>query len=103
MVGERDGVSTAGNTARAPRFASRSSVVINADTHGQIESGDEWDPFSLLHKQDSRDLVEWAAKQSWSTGEDHIHLATKPVIARQTILRDAEQAPHLALPVIPEP
>ena len=58
-----------GNTARAQLFASRGYVVINADTRGRFESGGEWDPFSPLHKQDGYDLVEWAAKQSWSTGK----------------------------------
>lgn len=58
-----------GNTKRGEQFASRGYVVINADTRGRFESGGDWDPFSPLHKHDGYDLVEWAAKQPWSTGK----------------------------------
>jgi putative CocE/NonD family hydrolase len=55
--------------ARAKRFAARGYVVVNVDSRGRFESGGEWDPFTPLHKTDGYDLVEWAAKQAWSTGK----------------------------------
>jgi uncharacterized protein len=38
-----------------------------------------------------------------NTGEDNIGLATKPVVAQQTIFHDADHPSHLVLPVIPIP
>jgi putative CocE/NonD family hydrolase len=38
-----------------------------------------------------------------NTGEDNIGLATKPVVAQQTIFHDADHASHVVLPVIPIP
>jgi predicted acyl esterase len=35
-----------------------------------------------------------------NTGEDHIGLATEPVVARQCVLHDAKPPSHLVLPVI---
>lgn len=58
-----------GQAGRAKRFAARGYVVVNVDSRGRFESGGEWDPFSPLHKTDGYDLVEWAAKQPWSTGK----------------------------------
>ncbi len=57
-----------GQAARARRFASRGYVVVNADSRGRFNSGGQWDPFSPLHKHDGYDLVEWIAKQPWSSG-----------------------------------
>jgi putative CocE/NonD family hydrolase len=36
-----------------------------------------------------------------NTGEDHVGLATKPVVARQRIVHDAKHPSHVVLPVIP--
>lgn len=57
-----------GGAARAKRFAARGYVVINVDSRGRFGSGGEWDPFTPLHKADGYDLVEWAARQPWCTG-----------------------------------
>jgi hypothetical protein len=36
-----------------------------------------------------------------NTGEDHVGLATQPVVARQRILHDSKHPSHIVLPVIP--
>src|SRR5204863_361228 len=36
-----------------------------------------------------------------NTGEDHVGLATQPVVARQRVLHDAKYPSHIVLPVIP--
>jgi putative CocE/NonD family hydrolase len=36
-----------------------------------------------------------------NTGEDHVGLATEPLVARQRILHDAQHPSHIVLPVIP--
>jgi len=36
-----------------------------------------------------------------NTGEDNLALATKPVIAEQTIYHDALRPSHIVLPIIP--
>jgi putative CocE/NonD family hydrolase len=36
-----------------------------------------------------------------NTGEDHVGLATTPVIARQRVVHDAKHPSHIVLPVIP--
>ena len=43
-------------------------AVVNTDVRGRYESEGAWDPFRLEGK-DGYDVVEWAAKQPWSTGK----------------------------------
>jgi uncharacterized protein len=59
---------TAGMRQRAHWFAERGYSVVLADSRGRYDSEGEWDPFGAKHKSDGYDLVEWVAKQPWSTG-----------------------------------
>ena len=43
-------------------------AVVNTDVRGRYESEGTWDPFRAEAK-DGYDVVEWAAKQPWSTGK----------------------------------
>ena len=43
-------------------------AIVNTDVRGRYESEGAWDPFRLEGK-DGYDVVEWAAKQPWSTGK----------------------------------
>jgi len=43
--------------------------VVNADVRGRYQSEGDWDPFDPKHKTDGYDLVEWLARQPWSTGK----------------------------------
>lgn len=58
-----------GWTQRARWFARRGYVVALADTRGRYDSEGDWDPFHKKHKTDGYDLVEWLARQPWSTGK----------------------------------
>ena len=43
-------------------------AIVNTDVRGRYESEGAWDPFRMEGK-DGYDVVEWAAKQPWSTGK----------------------------------
>ncbi len=58
-----------GGARRARWLAARGYAVVNADVRGRYESEGDWDPFDPTHKIDGYDMVEWLAKQSWSTGK----------------------------------
>jgi uncharacterized protein len=58
-----------GQTNRSRWLASRGYVVVNSDSRGRFESEGDWDPFDPKHKADGYDLVEWVARQPWSTGK----------------------------------
>ncbi|MEO5997484.1 MAG: CocE/NonD family hydrolase [Chitinophagaceae bacterium] len=53
---------------RAKWFAARGYAVMVVDSRGRYDSEGEWDPFDPRHKSDGYDLVEWGAKQPWSSG-----------------------------------
>lgn len=53
---------------RARWFARRGYVFAKSDFRGRFHSEGEFDIFSPKHKEDGYDLVEWLAKQPWSTG-----------------------------------
>ena len=58
-----------GGAGRARWLAPRGYAVVNADVRGRYESEGDWDPFDPKHKTDGYDLVQWLAKQPWSTGK----------------------------------
>ncbi|MCP4247847.1 MAG: CocE/NonD family hydrolase, partial [bacterium] len=58
-----------GGASRARWLAARGYAVVNADVRGRYESEGDWDPFDPKHKTDGYDLVEWLARQPWSTGK----------------------------------
>jgi putative CocE/NonD family hydrolase len=58
----------AGWKERAKWFAARGYAVVLADTRGRYDSEGTFDPFDARHKTDGYDLVEWIAKQPWSSG-----------------------------------
>ena len=58
-----------GGARRAQWLAARGYAVVNADVRGRYESEGDWDPFDPKHKTDGYDLVEWLARQPWSTGK----------------------------------
>ena len=49
-------------------LARRGYAVVNTDVRGRYESEGAWDPFRSEGK-DGYDVVEWAAKQPWSSGK----------------------------------
>ena len=58
-----------GGAGRARWLAARGYAVVNADVRGRYESEGTWDPFNSKHKTDGYDLVEWLARQPWSSGK----------------------------------
>jgi hypothetical protein len=50
-------------------YARRGYVVIAVDSRGTYNSDGAFDPFDPKHKSDGYDLVEWIARQTWSTGK----------------------------------
>ena len=62
---QREGV---GVHDRLITLARSGYAVVNTDVRGRYESEGAWDPFRLEGK-DGYDVVEWAAKQPWSTGK----------------------------------
>lgn len=62
------GVQREGTHQGCIRFAEQGYVVVNNDVRGRYESEGEWDPFRH-EAQDGYDVIEWAAKQSWSNGK----------------------------------
>ena len=59
----------AGWKERAKWFAARGYSVVLADSRGRYDSEGAFDPFDSRHKTDGYDLVEWVAKQPWSSGK----------------------------------
>jgi putative CocE/NonD family hydrolase len=62
---QREGV---GVHDRLIALARSGYAVVNTDVRGRYESEGVWDPFRAEAK-DGYDVVEWAAKQPWSTGK----------------------------------
>lgn len=54
---------------RAKWFARRGYVFAISDMRGRYDSEGEFDIFDPKHKTDGYDLVEWLARQPWSTGK----------------------------------
>jgi putative CocE/NonD family hydrolase len=50
------------------RFAQNGYAVVNNDVRGRYESEGKWDPFRN-EARDGYDVIEWAARQPWSTGK----------------------------------
>lgn len=48
-------------------YAARGYAVVLADMRGRFDSDGKWDPFDPKHKTDGYDLVDWIAKQGWSS------------------------------------
>ena len=55
--------------ARAKWFAQRGYVFAMSDFRGRYDSEGVYDMFDAKHKTDGYDLVEWLARQPWSTGK----------------------------------
>lgn len=62
---QREGV---GVHDRLIQLARNGYAVVNTDCRGRYESEGSWDPFRAEAK-DGYDIIEWAAKQSWSNGK----------------------------------
>ena len=58
----------AGSHDRLVQLGRMGYAVVNVDTRGRFESDGIWDPFRTEGK-DGYDVIEWAAKQPWSTGK----------------------------------
>jgi len=56
-------------TPRAKWFAERGYVFAMSDFRGRYDSEGDFDIFDAKHKTDGYDLIEWLAKQPWSTGK----------------------------------
>ncbi len=69
---------------------------------------DFWRPTGNVFAKGHRIRIEISSSyypyylRNLNTGEDNIALATKPIVARQTILHDRQHPSHLVLPVIPQ-
>src|SRR5512140_824978 len=50
-------------------YAKRGYVVVVVDSRGTYNSEGAFDPFDPKHKTDGYDLVEWIARQPWSSGK----------------------------------
>ncbi|BCS31657.1 X-Pro dipeptidyl-peptidase [Luteitalea sp. TBR-22] len=53
---------------RMIQLAKLGYAVVNTDVRGRYESEGQWDPFRA-EARDGYDVVEWAARQPWSTGK----------------------------------
>ena len=50
-------------------FVERGYAFAVVDIRGRYDSEGDWDPFDPKHKTDGYDMVEWLARQPWSSGK----------------------------------
>ena len=84
---------------RARWFARRGYVFAISDMRGRYDSEGEFDIFDPKHKTDGYDLVEWLARQPWSTGKVGM---TGPSYMGWTQWWTASQAPPSLKAIAPE-
>jgi uncharacterized protein len=79
----------------------RGYVQIVVDVRGTGASGGSWDSFGPAEQQDGYDLVEWAARQPWSTGA--VGLDGPSYMGLNQLFTAALRPPHLKaiFPVVP--
>ncbi|MEA2346415.1 MAG: uncharacterized protein QOG62_202 [Thermoleophilaceae bacterium] len=82
-------------------FVQRGYAVVNVDVRGTGSSGGTWDSFGPKEQADGPEVVEWAAKQPWSTGK--IGLYGPSYMGLNQFFTAAQRPKHLRamFPVIP--
>src|SRR6478672_9421711 len=84
------------NESQHQFLAEHGYAVVSCDARGSKQSvaaGPLVDPFGIKEQHDVYDLVEWAAKQPWSTGDVGIHGFSYGAI--EAYLAAAQRPPHL--------
>ncbi|HEY6759411.1 MAG TPA: CocE/NonD family hydrolase [Baekduia sp.] len=79
----------------------RGYVQVTVDVRGTGKSGGSWDSFGPNEQHDGYDIVEWAARQPWSTGA--IGLDGPSYMGLNQLFTAALHPPHLKaiFPVVP--
>jgi len=84
----------------AEYYAARGYVALTCSPRGSGGTAGVWAPFQAQEAQDNYDLIEWAARQSWSNGRDGQTGISYGGIS--TIKAVATNPPHLkaAIPIV---
>lgn len=87
--------------ASANALVQRGYVQVTVDVRGTGASGGSWDSFGPAEQQDGYDVVEWAARQSWSDGA--VGLDGPSYMGLNQLFTAALRPPHLRaiFPVVP--
>src|SRR3954452_12957008 len=82
-------------------LVARGYVQVVVDVRGTGASGGSWDSFGPNEQQDGYEIVEWAARQPWSTGA--VGLAGPSYMGLTQLYTAALHPPHLKaiFPVVP--
>ncbi len=96
----KDGAGVALGGASDP-LVQRGYVQVTVDVRGTGHSAGSWDSFGPSEQQDGYDVVEWAAKQSWSDG--NVGLDGPSYMGLNQLYTAALRPPHLKaiFPVVP--
>jgi putative CocE/NonD family hydrolase len=82
-------------------FSSRGYVVVTVDVRGTGSSGGQWDSFGRAEQRDGAEVVEWAARQRWSSGR--VGLYGPSYMGLTQLYTAALRPPHLKaiFPIVP--
>jgi hypothetical protein len=82
-------------------FARRGYVVVTVDVRGTGGSSGQWESFGEAEQRDGAEVVEWAARQPWSTGK--VGLMGPSYMAITQLVTAARRPPHLEaiFPIVP--
>jgi hypothetical protein len=97
----KDGGINAALGGIAEYFVRRGYVVVTVDVRGTGSSEGRWESFGLDEQRDGPEVVEWAARQPWSTGR--VGLFGPSYMGLNQILTAAQRPPHLEaiFPIVP--
>jgi putative CocE/NonD family hydrolase len=97
----KDGAVIVALGGAADALVQRGYVQVTVDVRGTGTSGGSWDSFGPAEQQDGYDVVEWAARQAWSTGA--VGLDGPSYMGLTQLYTAALRPPHLKaiFPVVP--
>jgi putative CocE/NonD family hydrolase len=97
----KDGAVIVALGGAADALVQRGYVQVTVDVRGTGASGGSWDSFGPAEQQDGYDVVEWAARQAWSTGA--VGLDGPSYMGLTQLYTAALRPPHLKaiFPVVP--
>jgi putative CocE/NonD family hydrolase len=97
----KDGAVIVALGGAADALVQRGYVQVTVDVRGTGASGGSWDSFGPAEQQDGYDVVEWAARQAWSTGA--VGLDGPSYMGLMQLYTAALRPPHLKaiFPVVP--
>ncbi len=97
----KDGAVNVALGGQAEYFVARGFTVVTVDVRGTGGSQGSWDSFGPAEQRDGYEIVEWAARQSWSTGK--VGLFGPSYMGLIQLLTAAQRPPHLKaiFPIVP--